>query len=142
MMSGKEEDLLNIYGQSPDTNYEETIVLEGELTNSNAGGSSDAPNFDTLNEPIKETILRDLKAVGMKFKHVIIPTEKKSLLSDWDLWGPLILCTFMAFMLENSQAGTLCESPSLCNYILSILMILYFSRFQRTAVRPLPNFSR
>ena len=142
MMSGKEEDLLNIYGQSPDTNYEETIVLEGELTNSNAGGSSDAPNFDTLNEPIKETILRDLKAVGMKFKHVIIPTEKKSLLSDWDLWGPLILCTFMAFMLENSQAGTLCESPSLCNYILSILMILYFFRFQRTAVRPLPNFSR
>ena len=112
MMSGKEEDLLNIYGQSPDANYEETIVLEGELTNSNAGGSSDAPNFDTLNEPIKETILRDLKAVGMKFKHVIIPTEKKSLLSDWDLWGPLILCTFMAFMLENSQAGTFCESFS------------------------------
>ena len=112
MMSGKEEDLLNIYGQSPDANYEETIVLEGELTNSNAGGSSDAPNFDTLNEPIKETILRDLKAVGMKFKHVIIPTEKKRLLSDWDLWGPLILCTFMAFMLENSQAGTFCESFS------------------------------
>ena len=103
MMSGKEDDLLNLYeGDSLTANNDEAIVLEGELTNSNVG-PDDRPNFDTLDEPIKETILRDLKAVGQKFKHVIIPTEKKSLLSDWDLWGPLILCTFMAFMLENSS---------------------------------------
>ena len=103
MMSGKEDDLLNLYeGDSLTANSDEAIVLEGELTNSNVG-PDDRPNFDTLDEPIKETILRDLKAVGQKFKHVIIPTEKKSLLSDWDLWGPLILCTFMAFMLENSS---------------------------------------
>merc|ERR1712024_131245 len=52
---------------------------------------------------IRDTNYRDLKAVAVKFKHVIIPVEKKSLLSDWDLWGPLILCTFMAFMLEINQ---------------------------------------
>ena len=61
------------------------------------------PTYSTLDEPIRETIFRDLKAVGLKFKHVIVPTEKKSLLADWDLWGPLILCTFMAFVLENSE---------------------------------------
>ena len=103
MMSGpKDQDLLNLYGQNTEANSsDENIVLEGELSNPNEG--QDRPNFSTLDEPIKETIFRDLKAVATKFKHVIIPTEKKSLLADWDLWGPLILCTFMAFLLENSE---------------------------------------
>ena len=115
MSGGKEDDLLNIYGDSSTANNDadEAIVLEGELTNSNVD-QDDRPNFDTLNEPIKETILRDLKAVGQKFKHVIIPTEKKSLLSDWDLWGPLILCTFMAFTLENSEAKD--EGPAFTEF--------------------------
>jgi hypothetical protein len=43
---------------------------------------------------------RDLKAVGSKFYHVLYPVEKKSLLREWDLWGPLILCTFMATVLQ------------------------------------------
>ena len=100
-MDGKQEDLLNLYGENSATNSDENIVLEGELSNPNEG--QDRPNFSTLDEPIKETVYRDLKAVATKFKHVIIPTEKKSLLADWDLWGPLILCTFMAFVLENSD---------------------------------------
>ena len=97
-----QEDLLNLYStQDSPSRQDEAIVLEGEL--STPAPNQERPNFDTLDEPIKETILRDIKAVGVKFKHVIIPTEKKSLLSDWDLWGPLILCTFMAFLLENSD---------------------------------------
>jgi len=102
MMAGKEDDLLNLYSEPSTVNNDENIVLEGELSNPNFG-SDEKPTFDTLDEPIRETILRDLKAVGLKFKHVIVPREKQSLLSDWDLWGPLILCTFMAFMLENNQ---------------------------------------
>ena len=46
---------------------------------------------------------RDLKAVGSKFYHVLYPVEKKSLLREWDLWGPLILCTFMATVLQVPQ---------------------------------------
>lgn len=63
--------------------------------------------------------MRDLKAVGMKFKHVLYLKEKNTLLKECklktlnkiyilptyntkntifsgDLWGPLLLCTFMA----------------------------------------------
>lgn len=43
-----------------------------------------------------------MKAVGVKFYHVLIPREKKTLLKDWDLWGPLILCTFMATFLQGT----------------------------------------
>lgn len=58
--------------------------------------------YNTLDEPIKETILRDVKAIGTKFWHVLYPKEKKALLKEWDLWGPLILCTFLAMMLQES----------------------------------------
>ncbi|XP_075224273.1 protein YIPF6 isoform X2 [Lycorma delicatula] len=60
------------------------------------------PGFNTLDEPIRVTVARDLKAVGVKFKHVLYPTEKKSLLKEWDLWGPLLLCTFMAISFFQS----------------------------------------
>jgi protein YIPF6 len=47
--------------------------------------------------------LRDVRAVGSKFKHVLYPKEKNSLLKEWDLWGPLVLCTFMATILQGSS---------------------------------------
>ncbi|KOB76930.1 Integral membrane protein [Operophtera brumata] len=46
--------------------------------------------------------MRDLRAVGNKFYHVLIPREKTSLLKEWDLWGPLLLCTLMATILQGS----------------------------------------
>ncbi|XP_051170002.1 protein YIPF6 [Leptopilina boulardi] len=78
--------------------------VEGEITtgpmrqNTNIEG----PEFNTLDEPIKDTILRDVRAVGTKFFLVLYPKEKKSLLKEWDLWGPLVLCTFMAMILQGS----------------------------------------
>jgi len=78
--------------------------VEGEMnipTNRNTQ-SIGQPDFNTLDEPIRDTILRDLKAVGVKFGHVLFPKEKKSLLKEWDLWGPLMLCTFMAMVLQGS----------------------------------------
>ncbi|GLH00917.1 Protein YIPF [Gryllus bimaculatus] len=50
--------------------------------------------------------LRDVKAVGVKFFHVLYPKEKKSLLKEWDLWGPLVLCTFMAMVLRGSSGSS------------------------------------
>merc|ERR1719452_436188 len=45
--------------------------------------------------------MRDLSAVASKFYHVLYPKEKGSLLKEWDLWGPLILCTLMATILQG-----------------------------------------
>jgi len=94
----------------PENADDEALLLEGNLTSSGPGISGDgiplssdksnAP-FNTLDEPIRDTIWRDVRAVGLKFKHVLYPVEKKSLLKEWDLWGPLILCTFMATILQS-----------------------------------------
>ena len=45
----------------------------------NNSGSGGIP-ANTLDEPVKETILRDVRAVAVKFKHVLYPKERKSLL--------------------------------------------------------------
>ncbi|KDQ71587.1 protein YIPF6 [Zootermopsis nevadensis] len=80
-------------------------TVEGDMTvptqrkNQNVGSE---PEFNTLDEPVRVTVLRDLRAVGIKFFHVLYPKEKKSLLKEWDLWGPLLLCTFMAMLLQGS----------------------------------------
>lgn len=78
--------------------------IEGEMTIGAKQKSTTLgePEFNTLDEPIKDTILRDVRTVGKKFFHVLYPKEKKSLLKEWDLWGPLILCTFMAMILQGS----------------------------------------
>ncbi|VVC95613.1 protein YIPF6 [Leptidea sinapis] len=79
-------------------------VVEGEMNIPNQGvPSGNSMEFNTLDEPIKETFMRDLRAVGSKFFHVLIPREKTSLLKEWDLWGPLLLCTFMATILQGSS---------------------------------------
>jgi len=78
--------------------------LQGSISVPGTAGQPDGSGgleFNTLDEPIRETIKRDLGAVGTKFYHVLYPVEKKSLLKDWDLWGPLILCTFMATVLQG-----------------------------------------
>ena len=79
-------------------------VLAGNITVSGTAGQSDGQGgreFNTLDEPISHTIKRDLAAVGAKFAAVLWPKEKKSLLREWDLWGPLILCTIMATILQG-----------------------------------------
>ena len=79
-------------------------VLAGNITVSGTAGQSDGSGgreFNTLDEPISQTIKRDLAAVATKFLAVLWPKEKKSLLREWDLWGPLILCTIMATILQG-----------------------------------------
>ncbi|CAI2169082.1 4338_t:CDS:2, partial [Funneliformis geosporum] len=48
---------------------------------------------DTLDEPVSETILRDLRNVAVKLQQVLHPKGR-------DLWGPLILCLALAIMLS------------------------------------------
>mmetsp|Transcript_5247 Transcript_5247/g.8226 ORF Transcript_5247/g.8226 Transcript_5247/m.8226 type:complete len:251 (+) Transcript_5247:164-916(+) len=78
----------------------------------------------TLDEPVKETIMRDVRAVGAKLRAVLIPLDRNSpfgyvgvlqeenveasegqrnvlnQLRDWDLWGPLFICLSLAIILS------------------------------------------
>lgn len=59
--------------------------------------------ISTLDEPIKETILRDVKAIGKKVLVVVFPPlSNNQELRDWDLWGPLVLCLMLAIILASA----------------------------------------
>jgi len=66
----------------------------------------------TLDEPVTETIMRDLRSIGMKLKYVMLPrsrSDKGAGLKQWDLWGPLILCLALGILLswqeQKDQGG-------------------------------------
>ncbi len=44
----------------------------------------------------------DLGAVIRKFGYAIIPRHSSTLLQQWDLWGPLILVTTLAILLQSN----------------------------------------
>jgi protein YIPF6 len=77
------------------------MSLEGEIS----GGDIHKTNqrLSTLDEPIRQTMLRDIRAVAKKFLYVLYPRTSSSLLKEWDLWGPLILCTIMAVILHSGH---------------------------------------
>jgi len=78
----------------------------------------------TLDEPVMETVMRDVRSVGAKLKAVMIPLDRHrpfgyvtvlqgedvapsdgqrnviNQLRDWDLWGPLIICLSLALILS------------------------------------------
>lgn len=59
-------------------------------------------DFDTLDEPVWETISRDLKLVSGKFSKVLVPASKEqNILRDWDLWGPLFICVALSLYVFN-----------------------------------------
>ncbi|CAG8627537.1 10528_t:CDS:2 [Gigaspora rosea] len=62
---------------------------------------------DTLDEPVSETILRDLRNIALKLRQVLNPKGNQDVLRDWDLWGPLILCLALALLLSfNADEST------------------------------------
>jgi len=81
--------------------------------------------LSTLDEPVMETIMRDVRSVGSKLKVVLLPMERSlpyggysgvsqsesidlterdkqiiESLRDWDLWGPLVVCLALAVLLS------------------------------------------
>eukprot|EP00049_Salpingoeca_infusionum_P009490 m.160323 g.160323 ORF g.160323 m.160323 type:complete len:238 (-) comp14347_c3_seq2:1782-2495(-) len=69
-------------------------------------GSIAAPTEDesTLDEPVWDTVKRDLFQVLRKFFHVFVPHSSDNLLRDWDLWGPMMLAMTLALLLRGSAA--------------------------------------
>jgi len=81
-------------------------AVEGKIDPPASSLGSQAPtnNLDTLDEPVSVTIMRDLKMVAIKLKHVMIPKDTAKELRNWDLWGPLILCLLLASTLSFRAA--------------------------------------
>ncbi|XP_007256472.1 protein YIPF6 [Astyanax mexicanus] len=88
-----------------DVSIAEDIPVEGDIAVPLSSRNAD-DEISTLDEPVKDTILRDLKAVGQKFVHVLYPKKSSALLRDWDLWGPLLLCVTLALMLQGGSADS------------------------------------
>lgn len=79
--------------------------------------------YSTLDEPVRETIMRDVNSVVAKIKVVLMPLNRSnpleyanvssdeeveqdedqkkviSTLRDWDLWGPLVVCLSLSILL-------------------------------------------
>jgi len=64
-------------------------------------GGPPVGDYGTLDEPVSQTIMRDLRMVGNKMMCVLNPRKANiQTLKDWDLWGPLILCLMLATLLS------------------------------------------
>ncbi|KAM4696516.1 protein YIPF6 [Rhinophrynus dorsalis] len=98
-------DSKQLFAGLSDVSISRDIPVEGEITVPMAAHSPEE-DLSTLDEPVKETIMRDLKAVGKKFLHVLYPKKSTALLRDWDLWGPLVLCVSLALMLQGGTADS------------------------------------
>ena len=85
----------------------------------------------TLDEPIVETLMRDIRSIYTKLKFILIPISLsdsyRNVLKDWDLWGPLIVTTFLALTLhhneEMSSGGTLLVGP----HFAQIFVLIWFA---------------
>lgn len=61
----------------------------------------------TLNESIYATMQRDSRNIINKMKMVLHPNmDKKDILKDWDLWGPLLFCLLLAINLGLSSTSS------------------------------------
>lgn len=82
--------------------------LEGQLTDGPVEFKmKQTDDYNQLDEPILATLMRDLRGIYQKTKIIALPLSSydiyKVVLRDWDLWGPLLLCTFLSFSLHHSE---------------------------------------
>jgi len=88
---------MNVRGRIGDKN---NLVKTQKIADTVSAPPPKIPDNATLDEPITETILRDLKHVAIKMKYVLIPGKALKELRNWDLWGPLFLCLTLATTLS------------------------------------------
>lgn len=61
----------------------------------------------SLDEPVFQTIWRDVQKILIKLAYVIVPRpSSKNALRDWDLWGPMIFCFTLALTLSQTAADS------------------------------------
>lgn len=90
-------------------------ILQGNIVS-----PSQTNDSSTLDEPVFQTIKRtyssilscltksslslsgDLLSVFQKLTYVLFPRQSSTILQQWDLWGPLILITTLAILLQSN----------------------------------------
>lgn len=92
--------------ETTDSIHEE---LDGQLSDGLFDHRRISHDYNHLDEPILDTLLRDLTGIYSKMKIIALPLSSydiyKVVLRGWDLWGPLVLCTFLAFNLHNTESS-------------------------------------
>jgi hypothetical protein len=67
--------------------------------------------LSSLDEPVYETLMRDLRQVGSKLQIVLLPLGQSrnfdvvQKLREWDLWGPLLVCLTLSTILSITAPG-------------------------------------
>ncbi|KAI2800681.1 hypothetical protein RDWZM_009009 [Blomia tropicalis] len=101
-------------------------IPESTVNDPNRMMGSHIGSWDTLDEPIWDTISRDISSIGLKLRHILIPLSEKdvyhNVCKNWDLWGPFIFFTYIAFSLNN--CGEECVGYHQSNFS-SIFVILW-----------------
>ena len=70
-----------------------------DINDNNPGG------FNTLDEPKRDSIKRDVNSIVEKVKIAILPMKSRNskALLDWDFWGPLIFSLTLGLVLSWSK---------------------------------------
>jgi hypothetical protein len=76
---------------------------QAELPTGSMSSSQQHASVGTLDEPIRDTIMRDVESIRKKFLFILFPTGDKvsGLSRDWDLWGPFLLCLLLSVVLAT-----------------------------------------
>lgn len=79
---------------------------------------------NTLDEPVSETIRRDLRRIGKNLVMVVFPfqdrTHQSAALRNWDLWGPMVFAITLAVTLSLGSAGSMSGTFSLVFALVSV----------------------
>lgn len=102
------DDEINQQYPATSDDYTDDPSLAGQLTDGTPEIKQRlSDDYNQLDEPIMVTLMRDLSSIYDKMKIIALPLSSydiyKVVLRGWDLWGPLLLCTFLAFNLHHSE---------------------------------------
>lgn len=79
-------------------------------------------DFKNLEEPIKDTIYRDLSKIILKLRYVLLPfsfSEKINHLRDWDIFGPMVISLLYAIIMSE-------RTNDISSFLSGIYIILIF----------------
>jgi hypothetical protein len=102
----KKEEIMN----NTSTTQQESSPIDSSY--GHLSSSSSSLSLNTLEEPVVDTIWRDLSSILRKCKAVLMPKASEdniNELRDWDLWGPLLFCLILAICMgisaKTGQSG-------------------------------------
>ena len=87
----------------------------------------DMQEIGALDEPVTQTLSREFQRVGAKLKCVLLPNLSIEVRSreirDWDLWGPLFICLFLAMVLSLSTSGSKSEASAVFAIVFMVVWV-------------------